>query len=238
MPLSMQINSFKNGFLAVTLVAIASMTGGFLTACSSGSQNQAQAPTASPSDAGGMEHMEHRGHGSGMNHSMAMDLGPADANYELRFIDAMSVHHQGAVMMAKEAQQKSKRPEIKQLADNIIQDQNKEINQMTQWRQAWYPQANKQPVAYGGADKSVVPMSEQQRQSMMMSGDMGAADAEFDLRFIIGMIAHHEGALTMAEDALNKSKRPEIKQLSQQIITSQKAEIEKMQQWRQAWYKK
>ena len=173
-----------------------------------------------------------------MNHSMAMDLGSADANYDLRFLDGMTVHHQGAVMMAKEAQQKSKRPEIKQLADNIIQAQNKEINQMTQWRQAWYPQANKQPVAYGGADKSVVPMSEQQRQSMMMSGDMGAADAEFDLRFINGMITHHEGALTMAEDALNKSKRPKIKQLSQQIITSQKAEIEKMQQWRQAWYKK
>ncbi|MFE1746822.1 DUF305 domain-containing protein [Coleofasciculus sp. H7-2] len=231
----MQPNFLKNGFFAVTLVAIASMTGGFLTACSSGSQNQAQAPNASPSDAGGMENM---GHGSGMNHSMAMDLGAADANYDLRFIDAMTVHHQGAVMMAKEAQQKSKRPEIKQLADNIIKDQNKEINQMTQWRRAWYPQASKQPVAYGGADKSVVPMSEQQRQSMMMSGDMGAADAEFDLRFINGMIAHHEGALTMAQDALSKSKRSEIKQLSQQIITSQKAEIEKMNQWRQAWYKK
>jgi uncharacterized protein (DUF305 family) len=234
----MQPNFFQKGFWAVTLVAIASIPSGFLTACSSGSQNQAQAPTASPSDAGSMEHMEHRGHGSGMNHSMAMDLGPADGNYELRFIDAMSVHHQGAVMMAKEAQQKSNRPEIKQLADNIIQDQNQEINQMTQWRQAWYPQANKQPVAYGGAEKSVAPMSEQQRQSMMMSGDMGAADTEFDLRFINGMIAHHEGALTMAEDALRKSKRPEIKKLAQDIIAAQKAEIETMQQWRQAWYKK
>ncbi|MEP0799140.1 DUF305 domain-containing protein [Funiculus sociatus] len=231
----MRTNFFKNSFLMLTLVAIAGSTSAFITACSSVSQNQAQAPNASPSDAGGMDHT---GHGSGMNHSVAMDWGPADANYDLRFIDAMTIHHQGAVTMARVAQQKSKRPEIKQLSDNIIKDQNKEINQMQQWRQGWYPQASKQPVAYGGEGKSVVPMSEQQRQSMMMSGDMGSADAEFDLRFINGMISHHEGAITMAQDALSKSKRPEIKQLAQEIITSQKAEIEQMKQWRLAWYKK
>ena len=33
----------------------------------------------------------------GMNHNMSMDLGPADADYDLRFIDGMTVHHQGAV---------------------------------------------------------------------------------------------------------------------------------------------
>ena len=34
-------------------------------------------------------------------------------------------------------------------------------------------------------------MSEQQSQSMKMSKDIGAADAEFDLRFMNAMIAHH-----------------------------------------------
>jgi len=48
--------------------------------------------------------------------------------------------------MAKEAQ-KSKRPEIQKLAADIIQAQDKEINQMNQWRQAWYPTAS-EPVAY------------------------------------------------------------------------------------------
>ena len=76
-----------------------------------------------------------------MNHSMGMDLGPADANFDLRFIDAMIPHHQGAVEMANVAQVKSKRPEIKKLADNIIKSQNQEITQMKQWRQAWYPKA-------------------------------------------------------------------------------------------------
>jgi uncharacterized protein (DUF305 family) len=51
------------------------------------------------------------------------------------------------------------------------------------------------------------------------------------------MIPHHEGAVVMAKDALNKSKRPEIKKLAQEILASQNAEIKQMQQWKQAWYK-
>jgi uncharacterized protein (DUF305 family) len=82
-------------------------------------------------------------HGAGMNnggmgHSMSMDLGPADANFDLRFIDGMTPHHEGAVAMAKEAQQKSKRAEVKQLAASILTSQQTEIQQMKQWRKAWY----------------------------------------------------------------------------------------------------
>ena len=225
----------KTGFLAFTFTVIASTTGGLLTACSNTSQSQNQPPTTSTTDTVATSDM---GHGSSMNHSMAMDLGSADTNYDLRFVDAMMLHHQGAVSMAKEAQQKSQRPEIKQLADNIIQSQSKEINQLQQWRSAWYPQASNEPMAYGGADKSLKPMSEQQRQSMKMSKNLGSADAEFDLRFINEMIAHHESAITMAQDALSKSQRPEIKDLAQDIVAAQQAEIEQMKQWRQAWYKK
>ncbi len=212
----------KSGFLALTLVAIASTT-----ACSPISQNQ-ETPTTPTIDTSATSHV---GHGS-----MAM-LGPADANYDLRFIDGMRSHHQGAIAMAKSAQQKSQHSEIKQLVDSIIKTQTKEITQLQQWRQSWYPQASKESVAYGGEGKSVIPMSEQQSQSMKMVKDLGVADPKFDLRFMDAMLAHHEGALTMAQDALAKSKRPEVKQLAQDIITSQQAEIDQMKQWRQAWYK-
>ena len=130
----MRPNLVRTSFLAFTFVAIASF-GGILTACSNAtqsdsnvSQNQSQTPNASPTGTGEMKGIDH----SGMNHNMAMDLGPADANYDLRFIDAMTPHHQGAVEMAKEAQQKSQRPEIKKLADNIIKAQDKEIAQLKQ----------------------------------------------------------------------------------------------------------
>ncbi|MEH2359798.1 DUF305 domain-containing protein [Nostoc sp.] len=222
----MQLLSLRNGFLALTFSAIAS-SGGLITACTNtASQNQSQVPNATATNASDKQ----------MNHSMGMDLGPADANFDLRFLDAMIPHHQGAVEMANVAQQKSKRPEIKKLADNIIKSQNQEITQMKRWRQAWYPKAGNKPMAYDSQMGHMMEMSSDQMKTMMMSQNLGAADAEFDLRFINAMIPHHEGAVTMAKDVLSKSKRPEIKQLAQEIIKAQDVEIKQMQQWRKAWY--
>jgi uncharacterized protein (DUF305 family) len=173
----------------------------------------------------------------GMDHGAAnMDLGPKDANFDLRFIDAMTPHHQGAVEMAQEALQKSKRPEIKQLAQAIIAAQQQELSQLKAWRQAWYPNADATPMMYDASMGHMMPMTEEMRASMMMQGDLGAADDQFDLRFLNAMIPHHQGATEMARQAAEKSDRPEIKALAQNIISGQQQEISEMQQWRQAWY--
>jgi uncharacterized protein (DUF305 family) len=164
--------------------------------------------------------------------------GPADANVDLRFIDAMTPHHEGAVVMAKEALQKSKRPEILKLAQGIIKAQNQEVAQMKQWRKSWYAKASDTPMAWSADMGHMMTMSASQRQGMMMSQSLGAADAGFDLRFIDAMIPHHEGAVTMAKEILDKSKRPEIKKLAQDIIASQQVEIKQMQGWKKAWSKK
>lgn len=60
--------------------------------------------------------------------------------FDQRFIEAMIPHHQGAIAMAKDAQQKAEHQEIKTLADAIITDQEKEIAQMQQWLKEWYGQ--------------------------------------------------------------------------------------------------
>ncbi|GBO54751.1 hypothetical protein APA_2802 [Pseudanabaena sp. lw0831] len=169
---------------------------------------------------------------------MAMDLGAADANFDLRFIDAMIPHHQGALDMAKDAKGKSQRPEMQKLADEIIKAQTKEISDLQAWRKQWYPSASNMPMAHNAQMGHMMEMTPDQMKGMMMSQDLGAKDAEFDLRFINAMIPHHEGAVLMAQDASTKSTHPEIKKLSQDIISSQKAEIKQMQEWRKAWYKK
>jgi len=50
------------------------------------------------------------------------------------------------------------------------------------------------------------------------------------------MIPHHEAAVVIAKDALQKSQRPEIKNLAQEIIKAQDTEINQMKQWRKTWY--
>ncbi|PSN18395.1 hypothetical protein C7271_12770 [filamentous cyanobacterium CCP5] len=72
------------------------------------------------------------------DHSAMMDLGPQDEAFDLRFIDGMILHHQGAIAMAESALQNSQRDEVKQLAQEILAAQQREIDQMQQWRQAWY----------------------------------------------------------------------------------------------------
>jgi uncharacterized protein (DUF305 family) len=189
-------------------------------------QNPASMPNGSP-----MSPM------SGMDHgSMEMSLGPKDENFDLRFIDAMIPHHEGAVVMAQAALQQSSRPEMKQLAQAIIDAQQKEIAQMKAWRKTWYPSVSETPMMYDEPMGHMMPMSETMRNSMMMNMDLGTADDQFDLRFINAMIPHHEGALTMAKDAAEKSDRPEIKEWAQAILSSQQQEIDQMNQWRKAWY--
>ena len=164
-----------------------------------------------------------------------MDLGPADADYDLRFIDGMILHHQGAIVMAQEALANSQREEIRELAQNIITAQEAEIAKMQQWRTLWYPKAPSEPQAWHSKMNHMMAMSSEQMAMMRMDVDLGPADQEFDIRFIDAMIPHHEGALVMAQDALAKSQREEIKQLAQGILSSQQVEIEQMRQWREAW---
>jgi uncharacterized protein (DUF305 family) len=60
--------------------------------------------------------------------------------FDKAFIDAMIPHHQSAIEMAQVALENSDNPKIKELAQNIISAQQREIEQMTQWRQQWYPE--------------------------------------------------------------------------------------------------
>ena len=80
------------------------------------------------------------------------------------------------------------------------------------------------------------PMSSMQHCKHMMMNELGLSNKTYDLRYINMMIFHHEGAVKMSQDALIKSKRPEIKELAQNIITAQQQEIKQLKTWRMQWY--
>jgi uncharacterized protein (DUF305 family) len=60
--------------------------------------------------------------------------------FDEAFIDAMIPHHRSAIEMAQVALENSDNPKIRELAQNIISAQQREIEQLTQWRQQWYPE--------------------------------------------------------------------------------------------------
>ena len=75
---------------------------------------------------------------------------------------------------------------------------------------------------------------------MFSDGRMGSVDmrgsTNMDRHFIEEMIPHHEGAIAMAELALEKSRRPEILSLAAGIIEAQTREISDMTAWYQSWF--
>jgi uncharacterized protein (DUF305 family) len=77
---------------------------------------------------------------------------------------------------------------------------------------------------------------------VLMIGSV-SADAPIDgragraeVRFLEGMIDHHQMALDMAMDCLNKAQTESVVTLCEAVITAQSAEIAQMQAWLLAWY--
>lgn len=68
-----------------------------------------------------------------------------------------------------------------------------------------------------------------------MHGKMAAATGTtVDEAYVAKMIAHHEGAVEMAEVALAQSKDPEIRRMAQAVVDTQTREIAEMRAWRPA----
>ena len=70
----------------------------------------------------------------------------------------------------------------------------------------------------------------------MMAALEGKTGDEFDKAFLAEMIMHHEGAVDMAEAALQNAKHEEIKAMANAIISAQTSEIKQMQDWQKSWY--
>jgi uncharacterized protein (DUF305 family) len=180
---------------------------------------------------GGHSQMDHgqMGHGSmGMgSKAMAKQMVMENGEYsDEAFIDAMIPHHQGAIAMAEVALKNAEHGEIKELSRNIASTQQAEIDELKSIKKEEFGTSN-------------VPMEmspEQMRGMGMMNPQRLSKREPFDEAFIDAMIPHHRSAIQMAQVASKKSKIPEIKELTEIIVSAQKREIEQMKQWRKQWY--
>lgn len=94
-------------------------------------------------DAGASRDGDHAGHGAGMADGMMTEeqmdeLADLDGTeFDLEFIDMMIEHHEGAVTSAEQVIDEGQSPQVRELAEGIIAEQEAEIEQMTTWREQW-----------------------------------------------------------------------------------------------------
>ena len=158
--------------------------------------------------------MNHDGHGSMMSDDEATG---AYSDDELMFASMMIPHHSQAVTMSELALANTTNPEVLALATAIRDAQGPEITQM----QSWLDQSDYSGTHAGHMDMGGMLSDEEIAKLAIAKG------AAFDRLFLEGMIAHHEGAIEMAE-MIKDSTKAEVKTLYENIVTSQSAEIEAM----------
>ena len=85
-----------------------------------------------------------------------------------------------------------------------------------------------------GIDHSGMDMNSGQA---MNASEMLIENGEYsDERFIDAMVPHHQGAIDMANVALENAEHPEIQQLAQNVISTQEAEIDELKAIKQREY--
>jgi len=85
------------------------------------------------------------------------------------------------------------------------------------------------------ADDSAVMNMDTMMHNMNMSLE-GKSGAEFDAMFLAQMITHHQGAVDMAQAALERASSTQLKAMATAIIEAQNTEIAQMEAWQVEWF--
>jgi uncharacterized protein (DUF305 family) len=158
---------------------------------------------------------------------------PPRSRADVQFMQGMIMHHAQAVEMTALIDSRTEDKELRLLGAKISTSQSDEIRFMKRWLVA-----RGEPTSMTAHD---VPGMDVTHGPMLMPGMLTpkqmeelrkAKGAEFDRLFLIGMIQHHGGALTMVKDLFNTAgagQDAELFDFATDADNTQKAEIKIMQ---------
>ncbi|MHB0968540.1 MAG: DUF305 domain-containing protein [Thermoanaerobaculia bacterium] len=147
--------------------------------------------------------MAHEGH-HGMDH-------------DVMFADGMTKHHRDGIKMAQMAVEKAQNAELRSMAQKMIDDQSREIDEMQRLR----------------GDAPMTPMAEMMKMpgmmpESMMQQDMARLEAAtgqaFDIAFTEIMPKHHDEAIKMSKHELANGDNSGLRAIAQEIADKQSRE--------------
>ena len=223
----------KNILVATALL----LSVAFLQACNSGdTKSETTSDTTAHTDAASGTHENH-GAGSGEHDQMMkkmmddMNAVKMSGDFDLDFANMMIPHHQSAVDMAEQYIPKAKDEKIKSMAQNIINAQKKEIEELRTMIANHKPAEKKEEHSASGhgADGHNELMDAMNKMMEEMKGMKMTGNADKD--FVTMMIPHHKSAVDMAENQISHGKNVQLKQFAQKVIDDQSKEISEFQSW-------
>ena len=156
----------------------------------------------------------------------SMDTGnsiPESADFndaDVMFAQMMIPHHQQAIAMSDIALDPNSQASaaIIALATQIKGAQDPEISQMKNLLTDWGKSMEMGSMAHSSMMSGMLSLEEMDTLGQLKG-------AEFDKAWAKGMIAHHEGAIAMANEVLANGKNSEILALANAVVSGQSAEI-------------
>src|SRR6476620_9051211 len=165
---------------------------------------------------------------------------PPRSDKDIEFMRGMIMHHAQAVEMTAMITSRTENKKLRLLGARISQSQSDEMRFMKRWLEMRGAPITAPMAAMPGMDMPGMDMSGHNHH-MLMPGMLTAAQmealrkakgAEFDRLFLVGMIQHHGGALTMVEELFNTAgagQDGELFDFATDADNTQRAEIKIMQ---------
>lgn len=158
---------------------------------------------------------------------------PPESQADVEFMQGMIVHHAQAVVMTALIPSHTQNRDLRLLGARISRSQSDEIKFMQRWlatrgQPVEVPMAGMPGMAKPGHPMLMPGMLTPEQMDALRK----AKGAEFDRLFLIGMIQHHGGALTMVKDLFNNpgaGQDAELFNFATDVDTGQRVEIRIMQ---------
>jgi uncharacterized protein (DUF305 family) len=141
---------------------------------------------------------------------------------DVAFAQNMIPHHEQAVDMAGLAITNTTNADVIALANQITTAQLPEVQAFRAWLVQWG-----EPETDGhGGHGAMAGMVDQATLDQLKS----LRGPEFDKLWLQSMIAHHQGAITMAQQEIGHGQNQDLISMAKSIVSAQQAEIDKMRQ--------
>ena len=162
---------------------------------------------------------------AGCSSSSTIDQDASWNQADQKFVQEMILHHEQAVVMSEMVSNVEVSGETAALAAEIISAQASEVELMKGFLSEWGVKFDQDSDPHAGH-----MMSGDESHGMMTDEELAELEnsmgSNFEKMWLTMMLAHHKGAIKMAETVVADGKDARVKTLAEVIISEQQKEIE------------